>query len=150
MVGTGLFSRVLWCKCFNIWFLVHFTISSFIFDLKLVQAKLSCFKSNRKMKLLGAFWLSSLHYLISHYLISHKWCDEEYLEVTLEEQESTRPVFLCSEPEYMVVRKLSCAVFRSRALSRRFFFLTININHAKKKLDHLRILCYRRRQVTWT
>ena len=32
MVGTGKFSRVLWCKFLDIWFLVHLIINIFIFD----------------------------------------------------------------------------------------------------------------------
>jgi len=41
----------------------------------------------------------------------------------------TSPVFLCSEPESMAVPMLSCAVFRSRPPSRRFFFLAVSISH---------------------
>ena len=43
------------------------------------------------------------------------------LEVMLER---TRPVFLCSDPECMAVPMLNCVMFRSRASSWRFFFLT--------------------------
>ena len=39
MVGTGKLSRVLWCKIYDIWFLVHLTISIFILDLERLQAK---------------------------------------------------------------------------------------------------------------
>ena len=39
MVGTGKFSRVLWCKFLVIWFLVHLTINIFIFDFGLFSGK---------------------------------------------------------------------------------------------------------------
>ena len=40
MVGTEKLCRVLWCKCLDIWFLVHLTINILISDFGRLQAKL--------------------------------------------------------------------------------------------------------------
>ena len=138
MVGTGKLFRVLWCKCHDIWFLVHLTINIFIFDFGLLQAKMH-FLQNRQEN--AVTWCI----LVTKYLM-RDMMDYHCLRVfrsRVRRIGKHSPSFLCSEPECMAVPMLSRAVFRSRAPSWRSFLLTINLSCQTSYLRGLRIPCYR-------
>ena len=67
MVGTEKLSRVLWCKCLDIWFLVHLTINIFIFDFGRLQAKVALSsKTTGKCSYLVQF--AYCHYAIKYFM----------------------------------------------------------------------------------
>ena len=136
MVGKGTLSCVLRCKFHDIWFLVHLTSNIFIFDFGLLQAKLHFLQKRQENALTRCiFVIFTMLLNISCVIVMNYHC--EYLEVALEGLENTRPVFLCSEPECMVVPMLSRAVFRSREPSWLFFFLAVSIIHARQVINEV-------------
>ena len=111
-------SRVLWCKLLAIWFLVHLSINIFIFDFCCLLVKLHFPRKRQE----NAWCILVIVTVSSN--ISRDMLNYHCLRV-FRRMENTRPVFPLPEPEYMAVPMLSCAVFRSRAPSRRFFSLQL-------------------------
>ena len=132
MVGTGKLSRVLWCKFRDIWFLVHLTINIFILDFELLQAKCNFFQKRNHLVPFGY-----CHYVIKY--LKSDMMNYYCLRVFRSRVRSIgkhSPGFLCSELECMAaVPTLSCAMFRSRSQSGRFFFLPISISHARQVIQ---------------
>ena len=120
-------SCVLWCKSLAIWFVVHLIINIFIFDFGCLQVKLHFPRKRQE----NAWCILVIVTVSSN--ISRDMLNYHCLRV-FRRRENTRPVFPCSEPEYMTVPMLRCAVFRSSAPSGQFFFLPISISHARQVL----------------
>ena len=134
MFGTEKLSRVLWCQFLDIWFLVHLTINSFIFD----------FGRLHFLKKTTGQCSHLVHFDFCHYVIEYLMRDMmNYHRLRVFRRRIKRigkhsPGYIyISIPECMAVPMLSCAVFRSRAPSGGFFFLPISISHARQVVNEV-------------
>ena len=114
--------RVLWYKCHDIRFLVHLTIRTFSFLISAFCRQLHFLQNRQENAVTWCILVIATMLLNISCVIWWTITVQEYLEVAIERQENTRPVFLCSEPESMAVPMLSRAVFRPRAPSWRSSF----------------------------